>query len=456
MTDIEQAFALLAAPCTDEQFFTHALKALTLFTGCQWAGFARPSNKAGYGEVIAFFDGVKSLPPFEFELKGAPCEQVYQEKGCHLIFNSDIQRRFPQFELIKSLGADSYQAEKIVNDKGELFGHIFVLDRKPQKENSRSNEFFRLVAQRIGVEYQRHIVTQKLEQWHKMIASSEHFMSFVDTDYIYRVVSKGYESLFNLTQEQIIGKAVNELHGQHVFENQIKPLLDRCYQGEQIKTQVWIHPPHLNKPIYLNVHHNPYYDSAGKIIGATVSAHDITELELAKSKIEYLANHDSLTGLANRRSLFCQLGKLLDEECKDHQRVAIAYLDIDHFKSINDNYGHQVGDQVLIEVADILTRTALHQDTISRIGGDEFILVTTFEFQQAQVSEQVLLDKLRQQLHNALCTQLSINGHQINISASIGLHLVSDLSATPSSLINHADNEMFKHKQGVMTYGHPE
>lgn len=449
MTNIEQALALLAAPYTDEHFFARALKALTLVTGCRWAGFGRPSAQEGYGEIIAFFDGNENLPCFEFELKGSPCEQVYQNNQCHLIFNSDLQKLFPNFDLIKTLGADSYQAEQILNEKGGMIGHIFVLDPKPQKEDCKSNEFFRLVAQRIGVEYQRHIITQELEQRQKMIALSEQYMSFVDTDYIYRVVSKGYESLFNLTQEQIIGKSVFELHGRNVFENQIKPLLDRCFRGEQIKTQIWVHPPNHKRPIFLDVHHNPYFDAYGQIQGSIVSAHDITELEQAKSRIEYIANHDSLTGLANRRSLFYQFEKLLKVEENASPTVAIAYLDIDHFKSINDNYGHQIGDLVLIEVAEILTRASLQGDTVARIGGDEFILIKTFEQQLATLNGQVLLDNLRIQLQHALCTQVSIGGHKIKISASIGLHLVDDTSAELASLINQADNEMFKYKQGA-------
>ncbi|WP_299806939.1 GGDEF domain-containing protein [uncultured Shewanella sp.] len=449
MTNIEQALALLAAPYTDEHFFTRALKALTLVTGCRWAGFGRPTPQEGFGEVIAFLDGEENLPSFEFELNGSPCEQVYLNEQCHLIFNRNLQSLFPDFDLIKTLGADSYQAEQILNERGEIIGHIFVLDSKPQKEDNKSNGFFRLVAQRIGVEYQRHTINLELEQRQKMIALSEQYMSFVDTNYIYRVVSKGYESLFNLTQDQIIGKSVFELHGRNVFENQIKPLLDRCYQGEQIKTQIWVHPPHHKRPIFLDVHHTPYFDAFGQIKGSIVSAHDITELEQAKSRIEYLANHDSLTGLANRRALFYQFEKLLKVARSGSARVAIAYLDIDDFKSINDNYGHQVGDQVLIEVADILTHASLQDDTVARIGGDEFILIKTFEHQLAPLNEQVLLHDLRKQLQHALCTQVSINGHKIEISASIGLHLVNDTSAELASLINQADNEMFKNKQSV-------
>ncbi|MCK8045306.1 GGDEF domain-containing protein [Shewanella sp. 1CM18E] len=448
MTNIEEALALLAAPYTDERFFIRALSALTLVTQCRWAGFARPSERPGFGEVIAFCDGKKSLPSFEFELKGSPCEQVYwQTEKCHLIFSHDLQNRFPDFPLLKSLDAHSYQAEKIVNNNGNVLGHIFVLDQLPQTENTKSKEFFRLLAQRIGVEYHRHILTQELIQHQEMITSSEQYMSFVDTHYIYRVVSKGYESLFNLPQEQIIGKAVTELHGQPVFEGQIKPLLDRCFLGEQIKTQVWIHPPHIEQPIFLDVHHNPYYDANGKIKGAIVSAHNITELENAKSKVEFLANHDSLTGLANRRSLFQQFEQLLAVENDSPNKVAIAYIDIDDFKSINDNFGHQIGDLVLKEVARLLTSICAQHDTVARIGGDEFVLITTFTCAQTGPSGQSLIHRLREQLQQALCTSLIVEGKRINVSASIGLHLVTDTSAEISALISHADNEMFKYKQ---------
>ncbi|MGS0692019.1 diguanylate cyclase [Shewanella sp. 30m-9] len=448
MTNIEEALALLAAPCTDERFFTRALGALTLVTHCRWAGFARPSKRAGFGEVIAFCDQQKSLPRFEFELKGSPCERVYIEKEkLHFTFSRDLQKRFPDFHIIKTLGANSYQAEKIISEAGEVLGHIFVLDPHPQTENSKSMAFFRLLAQRIGVEYHRYLVTKKLEQRQQMIASSEQYMSFVDTDYIYRVVSKGYETLFNLPQDQIIGKSVIELHGLETFEHQIKPLLDRCYKGEQIKTQIWVHPPNIESPLFLNVHHNPYFNSAGKIRGSIVSAHNITELEHAKNKVEYLANHDYLTGLANRRALFQLFEKLIEVGRRNGRKLAIAYLDIDEFKSINDKYGHQIGDQVLKAVANILTETSIQGDAVARIGGDEFLLITTLECKQHPFGYQSLLYRLRKQLERALCTHITINGAPIKISASIGLHLVDDTSVELSSLISCADNEMFKHKQ---------
>lgn len=447
MTNIEEALALLAAPCTDERFFPRALSALTLVTQCRWAGFVRPSTKKGFAEVVAFCDGKKSLPGFEFELKNSPCEQIYlAQNKQHLTFANELQQRFPKFELLKKLGANSYQAEKIFNEQGDILGHIFVIDSLPQVENTKSKEFFRLLAQRVGVEYQRQIINRELKQRQDMIASSEQYMSFVDTDYIYRVVSKGYESLFNLNQADIIGRPVYELHGLAVFEGQIKPLLDRCMQGEQIKTQLWVHPPHIENPIFLDVHHNPYYDANGKIKGAIVSAHNITELEKAKNKVEYLANHDSLTGLANRRSLFEQFHSLLDQGVSNDKNMIIAYIDIDDFKSINDNFGHKIGDLVLKEVANTLTKVSEGEDTVARIGGDEFVLFTTCN-NMTDFGYQSLLHRWRKRLQQALCKQITIDEYEITLSASIGLHLVTDTSAELSSLISNADNEMFKHKQ---------
>ncbi|MEZ9198209.1 diguanylate cyclase domain-containing protein [Shewanella sp. 10N.286.54.B9] len=446
MTDIEEALALIAAPCTDEHFFPKALKALALITQCRWAAFGRPSSKQGLGEVVAFCDGKKSLPSFEFKMADSPCEQMYLQCSHrrHLIYNN-LQKYFPNFELIQRLGAHSYQAELILDNEGQPFGHIFVLDTHPQEENDKSNKFFRLLAQRIGVEYHRHIVVKELQRNREMISSSKQFMSFVDTNYYYQVVSKGYESLFDKDSDEINGSHVAELHGQAIFESKIQPLLDRCFSGEELIDQIWVHPPSQDKAIFINVHHNPYYDANGVIKGAIISAHNITEIQQAKERIEYLADHDCLTGLANRRSLFSQIDCRLKAIKSDRKKIAIVYLDLDNFKKINDNFGHNTGDLVLKKVAEILKATANNADTIARMGGDEFIIVTDVVCDQ---TSHVTLRGFGEKIAQALNRTVLIEDCTIKISASIGTHLVTDYSAAASSHINQADSNMFRAKSG--------
>ncbi|NDO73800.1 MULTISPECIES: PAS domain-containing protein [Shewanella] len=279
MTDTEEALALLAAPCTDKRFFQRALRALALVTQCRWAGFGRLKN-ASQGEVIAFCDNKQSLPGFDFELAGSPCESLYQQQEIctHLLHARDLQKRFPHFSLFREIGAQSYQAELILGSDGKPVGHIFVLDTLPQAESAKSKEFFRILAQRIGLEYHRMLVSRELTMHKQMIATTDHLLAFIGTDYCYHMVSKGYEQLFNRTQEEIIGKQIAELHGVKTFEKKIRPLLERAFNGETPEANHWLHPPHLTAPLLMSVRHSPCINDAGEICGVIVSSHDITRL----------------------------------------------------------------------------------------------------------------------------------------------------------------------------------
>ncbi|BAJ02521.1 PAS domain-containing protein [Shewanella violacea] len=286
MTDIEEALALLVAPCTDERFFQRALKALALVTQCRWAAFCRPSHKGKIIEIVAFCDLQHNLPGFEFDLQGSPCESIYQLKypNCHILYPDGLQRTFPNSPWIKKLGANSYQAEIILNEDKTPIGHILVMDTLSQTETMKSREFFRLLAHRIAVEYNRLLISREMEVHKQMIAHTEQLMSFVDLNYQYRVISKGYKKVFNRTASSLIGTSVAELHGKDVFVDHLKPLIDRALKGETLTAQTKIHPPHLCEPIYLNIHHNPHYDDQGEIVGVIISAHKITDLHHAKER----------------------------------------------------------------------------------------------------------------------------------------------------------------------------
>ncbi|RTR39639.1 GGDEF domain-containing protein [Shewanella canadensis] len=449
MTDIEEALALLAAPCTDERFFQRALKALALVTQCRWAAFGRPSQNRGMAEVVAFCDLKHSIPGFEFNLKGSPCETIYQLRypDTHILYPKDLQSLFPNFKLIKDLGANSYQAELILADDGTPIGHILVMDTEPQADSIKSREFFRLLAQRIGVEYKRLLISRELALHKQMIAVSEQFMSFVDINYRYHVVSKGYETMFGRAVQEFVGKTVEEIHGEEVFSQHLKPLLDRSLAGETINTQTWIHPPNQNAPIYLNVHHNPYYSESGNLIGVIVSAHDISEIHAAKVEIEHFANHDPLTGLANRRALFEEIQHKINAQKAGQLQLAVMYIDLDGFKQINDRFGHHQGDKVLVDVATRIQDCAGSNELISRIGGDEFVVLASFTYGLPQSSYQAELEALSERLLTQLRMNIEVNGQHLPVSASIGSYIADDDDSDLSAIICKADKEMYNSKK---------
>ncbi|WP_076409565.1 GGDEF domain-containing protein [Shewanella sp. UCD-KL12] len=446
MTDIEEALALLAAPCIDERFFQRALKALALVTQCRWAAFGRPSDKLGVIEIIAFCDLKHNVPGFEFTLKGSPCESIYQltPPNTHILFPNELQSKFPHFDLIKKLGANSYQAELIWNDSGEAIGHILVMDSLPQSESVKSREFFRLLAQRIGVEYKRLLIARELALHKKMIAHTEQLMSFVDRDYQYHVVSIGYEKLFNRPSISIVGKTVAEIHGNKVFTEHLKPLLDRSLRGETVSEQAWIQPPHHDEPLFINVHHSPYYDEQGNIIGVIVSAHNITDLHHANEAIAHLANHDPLTGLYNRRAIFKQMeAKLLEQE-QEQLQLAVFYIDLEGFREINETYGHLHGDKILKDVASRIKQVTHQQEVVARIGGDEFIILSSFPPPSINMNAQSILINRSKQLLADFKMTIDVEGYSLPISANIGHYLVENTDMELASIISHADKNMFE------------
>lgn len=166
-----------------------------------------------------------------------------------------------------------------------------------------------------------------------------------------------------------------------------------------------------------------------------------TEIEDLNDSLHSTAFYDPLTKLPNRPLLRDRLNQALMLAARSHHHVAVCYLDLDGFKEINDTYGHDMGDKVLVEVAKRLTLTMRQHDTVARIGGDEFVLV---------INDLETLNDCKQ-LMNRILTELSqpidIGHHMVSIGGSIGISLSHEHGVNPSTLITLADKAMYKAKR---------
>ena len=166
----------------------------------------------------------------------------------------------------------------------------------------------------------------------------------------------------------------------------------------------------------------------------------MTEIKKSREKVEYLASHDVLTNLPNRTVLDERLEQAIARASRFNQLGALLFLDLDHFKEINDSLGHFMGDELLRNVAQRLQDTCRKQDVVSRFGGDEFIII----FEDIQKTEDVHL-KAKELLH-ALISPFRIQNHTLNISASIGIALFPKDGDTVKDLIQKADISMYQAK----------
>ncbi|MCT7984895.1 EAL domain-containing protein [Laspinema sp. A4] len=182
-------------------------------------------------------------------------------------------------------------------------------------------------------------------------------------------------------------------------------------------------------------------------VGRVFSFRDITDATRAEQHIRYQAFHDSLTDLPNRNLLNECLVEVLEEAKNSSTRVAVMFLDLDRFKTINDTLGHAIGDKVLQGVAARLKATLGDPDIIARWGGDEFTIILP------QVSSRVAATKIAEQIIQTLKPAFSIENHHLHISTSIGIALYPQDGEDGETLIKHADSALYRAKEkGRNTY----
>lgn len=167
---------------------------------------------------------------------------------------------------------------------------------------------------------------------------------------------------------------------------------------------------------------------------------EMAERHLVEQKIEHLALHDTLTNLPNRRFLERSLAQALAQAKVSGQQVAVLFLDLDRFKHINDAFGHTVGDELLQEVAKRLGPAVPPQATLSRQGGDEFVIVLPALPSRAHV------DRCVERITQSLRLPVVLGSREARVSCSIGISLFPDDGLSPDALLKHADMAMFQAK----------
>lgn len=181
-------------------------------------------------------------------------------------------------------------------------------------------------------------------------------------------------------------------------------------------------------------------DSNGKVLNYVALFSDITKIKNSTAKIDYLAHHDPLTNLPNRLLLNARLNKSI-EKCNDlSQRLAIFFIDIDNFKIINDSYGHSIGDKIINLVAQRLQKNVRKNDTISRIGGDEFIIVIE------DILEKKNIEKIAKKILNDFIEPIKLEEYLFDTTISMGISIFPNNGLNGEDLIKHADTAMYSAK----------
>ncbi|MBC7574330.1 MAG: diguanylate cyclase [Herminiimonas sp.] len=304
-----------------------------------------------------------------------------------------------------------------------------------------ANAFLRDITERKAAERRITDSEQRLR------AIADHLpvlISCVDRNQIFTFANATFEDWLGVTPEQVVGMHMKELLGAALY-NERRDLIDRALRGEEVVFDMASEA--RGKARHVHTTYVPNLDPQGVANGFYTLTMDVSEIKAAEQQMAQLARHDNLTGLPNRLQLDEKLAEAVRRSHRSGAPMAVMFLDIDHFKRINDTFGHGAGDAVLREFATRLKSCVRTTDTVARLAGDEFIVVLENLHAAAEV------DAVARKIIASLAAEVLLDGRPLYITTSIGIAYTDGAKLIPHELMAHADQALYTAKRnGRNTY----
>jgi diguanylate cyclase (GGDEF)-like protein/PAS domain S-box-containing protein len=254
-------------------------------------------------------------------------------------------------------------------------------------------------------------------------------------------VNPAFERITGYTAEEAIGRNCRFLQNDDKDQPDLAVL--RSLLTAQKEGKVTLRNYRKDGTLFYNeLHIAPVRSAKGHVTNYVGVLNDITETKRYQDELEHHVNHDTLTGLANRHLLQDRLQQALFRAERRNLRCAVMFLDLDHFKLVNDGLGHPAGDELLKKVASELSNILRPEDTVARFGGDEFVLIATEVHDVAAVTE------IAERIVSRLSAPMIIEGQEIAVSASVGIAVYPVDGGSVEELLKNADAAMYHAKAG--------
>ena len=318
------------------------------------------------------------------------------------------------------------------------------------------------VSERGNLIYNRHGEIQALEGYIQNITARKNAeQSLRETELRYRsIFENAIEGIFQTTpngQYLVVNPALAKIYGYSSPEELMSAL-------NNIQQQLYVVPERREEfvevmaangsvqnfqslvyrkdksTIWISENARMVHDELGNLLYYEGTVEDITERKGYEKKIEHQATHDSLTGLPNRYMLNDRLQQCMNFADRYSNKVAVAFLDLDQFKLINDSMGHEIGDQLLVIMSERLANCIREIDTVVRLGGDEFVILLS----NIQKVDDIALSM--QRVLSAVAKPCIINDLDFVVSCSIGISIYPDDGKDPNTLLKNADAALYKAK----------
>ncbi len=287
---------------------------------------------------------------------------------------------------------------------------------------------------RLRTNYEKQLYTQA-SVLNTIVDEIPSSVAIWDRELRYRLVNKAFERWRGREREGVIGKTVAEVTGAEEFALS-KPWIDRALKGENVTYEKQYDRGAVRR---VSASYSPLLAEDGSVIGIVAMAHDITTHYRERQRLQHLSERDSLTGLLNRLAF----EEWIADACEENggRDLAVLYIDLDHFKPVNDQYGHAVGDLALGEFAKRLSAVVRPTDAIARLGGDEFAIAlrgVRCVTDAGMIAQKVVAEAAR---------PMHVDAHTIQIGASVGVAVDATREDDGwKGLIKRADDLLYRAK----------
>ena len=342
-------------------------------------------------------------------------------------------------EVAAQAGLKSCWSEPIKNASGKVLGTFAIYHRYPQAPTQEDIHEIEQAASLAGLAIDRSRVNEELQLALLVYQNSSEAMMVTDANGTILTINAAFTRLTGRTQEEVIGKNP-ETFGNgngHAFYHAIwqeigdnghweGEIVDRRKSGETYTKWLTI---------------NTIFNEDGTVHRRVVLFYDITEKKKTEELIWQQANFDPLTGLPNRRMFHDRLDQDMKKAHRAGEPLALLFLDLDHFKEVNDTLGHSIGDLLLKEAANRLVNCVRESDTVARLGGDEFTVIL------GELDEPGCVERVVQDILHHLSEPFQLGEEMAYITTSIGITLYPEDATEIDALLKNADQAMYSAKQ---------
>ena len=315
----------------------------------------------------------------------------------------------------------------------DIFLEFYITPRFDEKGNYVGSD-------NIARDITEQLKSQKaLEVYENVIKNTSEGIMITDKNNHIVFTNKAFFDITQYEEKDVLGKNPSILKSGVHTKKFYKNMWESIINSGKWKGEIW--NKHKDDGIYpelLSI--NTLKNKNGEIENYIAIFTDISEIKKSEAKMRSMAMHDSLTGLPNRTMMSSMMSHSIKSAKRQHELMAIMFIDLDNFKTINDNYGHKEGDNVLIETAKRLKDVLREEDIVYRFGGDEFIVT----LEHIKNSEDIA--KIAQKLNQSLQIPYQTNDYTFYISCSIGIAIYPNDASSVDELIKNADAAMYQAK----------